>query len=108
MKAILFGQRRPRFVLEAVGGNHNNVPIERADHFHIVADVVRLKDIYLLDDVFVVIPTERKWSLAALRGAAGVRVFGSANRTGTPNRVGKGLIHKIAEVTPRRNVPPFG
>ena len=94
-------------MLEAVRGNHNNVTIERADHFHIVADVVWLNHIYLLDDVFVVIPTERKGSLAALRSAAGVRIFGFANGTGTSNRVGEGFVHKSAEVTPGRNVPPF-
>src|SRR5438445_5828676 len=107
VKSLLLRQRRPGLVLEAVRGNHNHVPIKRADHFHVVADVVWLNYIYLLDDVFVVIPTERKRGLASLRGATGVRIFGFADSPGPTNSLGEGFIHKIAEVTPRRNVPTF-
>src|SRR6266480_5088903 len=107
VKALFLRQRRPGFVLEAVRGNHNGVTVERADHFHVVADVVWLNHIYLLNDVFVVVPAKRKWGLTALRSAAGVRIFGSAGSPGPTNSLREGFVHKIAEVTPRRNVPTF-
>src|SRR2546423_14394864 len=105
IKALLICQRRSRLMLETVRRNHNDVTIKRADHLHVVPNVVWLDDIYVLDHVFVVVPTERKGSLAALGSAAGVRLFGFADSSCPTNRVGESLVHEIAEIAPGRNIP---
>src|SRR5579875_515874 len=106
-KAIPCSQRSSGPMLESMRGDHNDLRIERADHFNIVADVVWLNDIDDFDDVLIVVPAEGKGRLTSCGRAAGVRVFGLADGAGASYCSGECSVHEVAKVAPRRNVPPL-
>src|SRR5579875_3191552 len=88
-EAIPRSQRCSRQMFESMRGYQDDFRIERADHFNVVADVIRFDDIDGFNDVLVVVPAKSKGRLAAFGRTASVRIFGLADGAGARDRGGK-------------------
>ncbi len=98
----------PRHRSKTMCRNHDDRRIQGANHFHVIADVVRLDDVHGAYHLLVVVPAIRERALAAFSAAQRVRVFRLADVRRPLHAVGKGLVHKIAEVAPRTYIPVTG